>query len=126
MPHCIIEHSISLDAQQLLPLVFSSVKNSQLFAADGSDIKVRAMAYQHYWVGQNNVEQNYLGHSNVGQNQADFVHVVLKILSGRSTAQKQQLSQLVLTALQQLQCQGCSYTVEVVDMDRDSYAKLLC
>lgn len=121
MPHCIIEHSISLDAQKLLPLVFASVKNSQLFAADGSDIKVRAMAYQHYWVGQNN-----LGHSNVGQSQADFVHVVLKILSGRTTEQKQQLAQFVLTALLQLQHQGCSYTVEVVDMDRDSYAKQLC
>lgn len=111
MPHCIIEHSTSLDAKLLLPLVFSSVKSSQLFAQDGSDIKVRALAYQHYLVGQS---------------QSDFVHVVLKILSGRTTKQKQQLTQLVLTALQQLPYQGCSYTVEVVDMDRDSYAKQLC
>lgn len=110
MPHCIIEHSASLDAKLLLPLVFSSVKNSQLFEPDGSDIKVRAMAYQHYLVGQS---------------QADFIHVVLRILSGRTTEQKQHLSALVQEALAELKLAPCSITVEVVDIDRDSYAKVV-
>lgn len=110
MPHCIIEHSASLDAKFLLPLVFSSVKNSLLFAPDGSDIKVRAMAYQHYLTGQS---------------QADFIHVVLRILSGRTTEQKQQLSALVLETLGELKLVCCSITVEVVDIDRSSYAKVL-
>lgn len=110
MPHCIIEHSASLDAKFLLPLVFSSVKNSQLFAPDGADIKVRALAYQHYLVG----------HS-----KSDFIHVVLRILSGRTTEQKQQLSALVLETLCELKLAPCSITVEVVDIDRSSYAKVV-
>lgn len=110
MPHCIIEHSASLNSELLVSLVFSGALKSALFEADGSDIKVRAIAYQSYLTG---IEKS------------DFVHVVLKILSGRTSAQKQSLTQAVLDELQQLGLQGCSFTVEVLDIDRASYAKLV-
>ncbi|MDP3188974.1 5-carboxymethyl-2-hydroxymuconate Delta-isomerase [Limnobacter sp.] len=110
MPHCIVEHSASLNGDLILPQVFSGAMKSQLFEADGSDIKVRAVAYQSYFTGQV---------------KSDFVHVVLKILSGRTPEQKKELSNLVLVNLQKLEFQGCSLTVEVVDIDRASYSKLI-
>lgn len=108
MPHCIVEHSASLDGELILPLVFSGAMKSALFEADGSDIKVRSIAYQCYLTGQAT---------------SDFVHVVLKILSGRTPAQKQMLSRSVLAQLQTLEIPRCSLTVEVVDIERASYSK---
>lgn len=55
----------------------------------------------------------------------DFVHVTLKILSGRNTEQKLCLSGAVLESLKTLGLTSVSITVEVVDIDRGSYAKIL-
>lgn len=110
MPHCIVEHSVTLDGDRILPLVFTGALQSGLFEVDGSDIKVRSIAYQ-----------NYL----TGGLKSDFVHVVLKILSGRASEQKRMLSALVLEKLQSLEMQNCSITIEVVDMDRDSYTRFV-
>ena len=85
MPHCIIEHSANIDSEVLVPLVFDGALKSELFEVDGSDIKVRALPYSSYQTGIGN---------------ADFVHVVLKILSGRTSEQKSALSQLVLAQLE--------------------------
>ena len=108
MPHCIIEHSVSLDSNILMPLVFSAALSSGLFDADGRDIKVRALPYHSYLTGPI---------------KSDFVHIILKILSGRSEEQKQMLSQIVLAKINTLMLKNCSLTIEVVDMDRTSYAK---
>lgn len=109
MPHCIIEHSTSLDGEPLVASVFAGTLQSGLFEADGRDIKVRSIAYQHYLTGPE---------------KGNFVHVTVKILSGRTPEQKQVLSQSVLAHLQKLERPGCSLTVEVVDIDRASYAKV--
>lgn len=108
MPHCIVEHSASLDGELILPLVFAGAMTSALFEADGSDIKVRSIAYQSYITGKA---------------RSDFVHVVLKILAGRTPAQKEMLSRSVLTKLQTLELPRCSLTVEIVDIERASYSK---
>lgn len=110
MPHCVIEHSASLNSADLVPAVFDAALASGLFAEDGRDIKVRAIAYQDYLTGQE---------------KADFVHVTLRILSGRTAQQKQHLSQIVLQRLSDLSLAKCSITVEVVDMDRASYGKFV-
>jgi 5-carboxymethyl-2-hydroxymuconate isomerase len=110
VPHCIVEHSASLNAEILLPLVFKGALHSELFEADGSDIKVRAIAYNSYLTGTTTT---------------DFVHVVMKILSGRTAQQKIMLSQSVLTQLQKLELQPCSITIEVMDIDRASYSKFV-
>jgi len=108
MPHCIVEHSAELAAETLIAQVFSGAFGSGLFEADGADIKVRTVAYSHYCTGPR---------------KSAFVHVALKILSGRTLAQKQHLSAIVLAHLRQLDIADCSLTVEVVDIDRASYAK---
>lgn len=108
MPHCVVEYSEGLDAKAILTAVFDGALQSSLFEPGGADIKVRAQAYQHHISGGAH---------------ADFIHVQLRILSGRTLMQKQQLSQSVLLHLLQLELISCSHTIEVVDIDRASYAK---
>ncbi|MBU2966801.1 5-carboxymethyl-2-hydroxymuconate Delta-isomerase [Amphritea sp. 2_MG-2023] len=108
MPHCIIEHSASLKGEELLSPVFQGVLNSGLFTADGSDIKVRGLPYSVYQTGNTN---------------ADFVHVTVRILAGRTDAEKQRLSAGVLATINALKLVDCSVTIEVVDIDRQSYSK---
>ncbi|WP_299774718.1 5-carboxymethyl-2-hydroxymuconate Delta-isomerase [uncultured Pseudoteredinibacter sp.] len=109
MPHCIIEHSENLSAEPLIESVFNTVVASGLFSKNGDDVKLRAAKYSGY---------------KVGNSSRGFVHVVLKILSGRSTEQKTELAKIVLGGLQGLAIKNCSFTVEVVDIDTPSYAKL--
>ena len=115
MPHCIIEHSSSIDSNTLIPLVFNASMESSLFEKDGSDIKVRVVPFTHYQTG---VLQS-------ATTQADFIHVTMRILSGRNTKQKLMLSKLVLESLSTLSLKGCSTSVEVVDIDRASYSKVV-
>jgi len=112
MPHCIIEHSSSLDSNVLMPLVFNASLASSLFEKDGSDIKVRAIPFTQYQTG-------------ALQSDVAFIHVTLKILSGRNTDQKLVLSRLVLASLEALALKACSISVEVVDIERASYVKVV-
>jgi 5-carboxymethyl-2-hydroxymuconate isomerase len=110
MPHCVVEHSISLDSDLLVQKVFQGALRTGLFEADGSDIKVRALGYTNYMTGPK---------------KSDFIHVALKILSGRTSEQKLSLSNAVIEELVALELNAVSITVEVVDMDRDSYRKVI-
>lgn len=110
MPHCIIECSATLDGDMLTSKVYQGTLDSMLFEPDGSDIKVRALAYHSYIVGGF---------------KSDFVHVTVKILSGRSLLQKTVLSKSIQTKLSELDLVSCSITVEVVDIERASYLKWL-
>lgn len=110
MPHCIIEHSSDLESETLMSLVFSGANASGLFGSDGKDIKVRAIPYCHHQTGK--VKNT-------------FVHVSLKILSGRNDEQKITLSRLVVEKLQSLPVSNCSITSEVIDMERTTYLKIL-
>jgi 5-carboxymethyl-2-hydroxymuconate isomerase len=110
MPHCIIEHSPEIEGNSLIKLVHRGALESKLFDPDGSDIKVRAISYTNFQTGSVDI---------------GFIHVTLRILSGRSFEQKSQLSYLVLQKLQSLTLSNCSISVDVVDIDRDSYAKVI-
>lgn len=90
--------------------MFSGALESELFEFDGSDIKVRALSFSNYQSGKEKI---------------DFIHVTLKILSGRSSNQKEMLSQLVLKQLITLGLTNCSMSVEVIDIDRPSYSKVV-
>ena len=112
MPHFVIEYSQNLEEQTsattLMDKVFTGGIDSELFAE--KDIKVRAIAY--------NQQIN-------GANLSDFIHISSKILSGRNSTQKSQLSAAVLAQLQSLELKNTSITVEVLDMDKESYAKAI-
>ncbi|WP_428025573.1 5-carboxymethyl-2-hydroxymuconate Delta-isomerase [Arcobacter sp.] len=110
MPHCIVEHSINLDSDLFVEKVFMGALSTGLFEPDGRDIKVRALGYSSYMTGPK---------------RSDFIHVSLKILSGRTPKQKLSLSDAVIEELVALAYNDVSITVEVVDMDRDSYRKVI-
>ncbi|MBL4942277.1 MAG: 5-carboxymethyl-2-hydroxymuconate Delta-isomerase [Colwellia sp.] len=110
MPHCVIEHSANIDGNALISLVHKGALESNLFEAEGSDIKVRALSYSNYQTGSVDI---------------NFVHVTLKILSGRNVEKKSMLSQSVLEQLKTLSMSNCSISVEVADIDRASYAKVV-
>lgn len=110
MPHCVIEHSDNIDGNTLVPLVYAGALKSSLFESEGSDIKIRALSYANYQTGNVNI---------------GFVHVTLKILSGRTPEQKKALTKLVLEQVNTLAMMQCSISVEVADVDRASYAKIV-
>ncbi|WDE10794.1 5-carboxymethyl-2-hydroxymuconate Delta-isomerase [Thalassomonas haliotis] len=108
MPHNIIEYSAELEAHipEIIQAVHQGSFESGLF--DEQDIKTRALAYQH---------------TRLGQDSRFFIHVQAKLLSGRTPEQKKHLSQAVLKQLAQLDLHAISLTVEVLDIDKSSYAK---
>lgn len=112
MPHCIIEYSESLEkqiqVQQLLQTVYDGAVASGLFQPE--DIKVRANVYQHWYL---NAPQQH------------FIHVTARILSGRTLNQREMLASELLSAINALALSQSSVTVEVTEMERDSYRKAL-
>ena len=112
MPHCIIEYSAQLQKTvkptQLISAVYNGAFTSELF--ESNDIKTRAISFDDH---------------QTGSVKANFIHVTIKILSGRTLEQRQKLSHAISNELNMLNCSATSLTVEVVDMERESYAKVI-
>ena len=112
MPHCIIEYSAPLHASikpsQLISAVYNGAFNTNLFECN--DIKSRVIPFDHY---------------QSGSVKANFIHVTAKILSGRTLAQRKALSHAILAELKMLNGCATSLTVEVVEIERESYAKFV-
>lgn len=108
MPHCIIEYSkeIEIAPSKLINAVYQGASLSQLF--EENHIKTRTTVYEHYQVGAN-IEA--------------FIHVTARILSGRTLENRTMLSQTVLSELKKLGLSKVTMTVEVIEMERESYAK---
>ncbi|MEX5340782.1 5-carboxymethyl-2-hydroxymuconate Delta-isomerase [Pseudomonas sp. I2] len=117
MPHLNLEYSDNLgelNVDLLLMRLNHALVGSGQFA-DELDIKSRAQACAQYRVG-------------TAPGERAFAHVRLAILSGRSPQVKKQLSGSLLEVLREaiptragLDIQLC---VEVLDIDREPYAKL--
>jgi 5-carboxymethyl-2-hydroxymuconate isomerase len=110
MPHLIIEFSQGqadeAQVEALLDAVHRAAAESGLFEA--SHIRVRALPltlYRH------------------GGGREHFIHAQCRLHAGRDEAQRRRLSGLVLQALQQQHWPARSITVEVVEMERATYAK---
>lgn len=111
MPHCVVEYSRPLEQQGdpsvWVNAVFQGVLDSEI--AQAPAIKVRAVGHDHY---------------RIGAAVDDFIHVTLRLLAGRTLEQKQRLSKTVLAQLEQLGLSNAGISVEVCDMDADSYARV--
>ena len=110
MPHLIIEFSRGLATDHqinaMLNAVHEAAAGTDLF--DESHIRVRAIPVDYYRVG--------------GKHEP-FIHTQCRIHYGRGAEQKRQLSDAVLAAIKAQALIAKSITVEVVDMDRSTYAK---
>lgn len=116
MPHCIIEYSQELtqdvDITEIMKVVFSGSVLSSLFSP--ADIKVRAMPYHDFYT--ENIDKT-------NKIQQRFIHVCCKILSGRTLEQRQNLSENILNQLTLLELKWISISVEIVEMELESYNK---
>lgn len=112
MPHFIIEYVEHLADEEKLTAMIDAVheaaKSTGLF--DERDIKTRVIPLTHY---------------RVGAAQETFIHVEVRLLFGRSAAQKKQLAERVLNAVCGQGWNSDQASVEIVDMERESYAKYL-
>lgn len=112
MPHCIIEYAQAMEdcirPSELVSLVHSGAVKTELF--DSRQLKTRAIPYRDFI---NGCESDH------------FVNVTFRMLSGRSSAQKKQLTDQVLAELEKINTTSIVLTVEVRDMDRGAYSKTL-
>lgn len=110
MPHLIIEfsHGQAGDEQveSMLDAVHRAAAETILF--DESHIRVRAIPVNFY---------------RIAGRREHFIHAQCRIHPGRTEEQRRELSAAVLKALRQQQWPAPSLTVEVVEMDRATYAK---
>lgn len=110
MPHIIIEYAEQLadDAgvDAMLRAVHHSISDSGLFKAN--QIKTRAYPFR--------------GFTNAGGSNP-YIHIQARIKSGRDTDNKKRLGEVILTGLSRLDILASVITVEIIDMDRDSYGK---
>jgi len=112
MPHCIIEYSseieVSIGLDTLLNTVHDAAINSGLFSVN--DIKTRALPFTQ--------RQTILACDS-------FIHVSLHILSGRTIEQRKALSTLMVAALNTLALESISISASVVELERESYTKII-
>jgi len=110
VPHIIIEYAESaVDKTQvafMLQAIHHSVSDSGLF--ESSHIKTRANPFTQF--------------THAGGDDP-YIHVQARIKSGRNAENKQRLGSEILAGLSTLNIPVTVITVEIIDMDRDSYSK---
>lgn len=110
MPHLIVEYSEGLE--QALPI--DKLVDAVIRAAADSgamqerDIKARAVAYRHFRLADGG---------------STFVHTTVRMLAGRAPETKLRLSTLIRERLVATAPDVHSISVEICDMDPDSYRK---
>lgn len=113
MPHAIIEYSANiaqdLIADQITPSVHQAMIASGLFQTDA--IKTRSHPVTDFMVGAKGRE-------------GTFVYIMVALLAGRTPDQRHALSTAILAAIKPALSHIDQVTVEIRDMDRDTYLKL--
>jgi len=116
MPHLFVEYSnnlTGLDEQALLEQL-NAVVCAHPTVLDESDLKARIAPVQQFRIGLHPAQRG-------------FVHVQLRLLSGRTPEVKKELTDRIATVLRARIPQPAGMLVllsaEIVDMDRDSYFK---
>jgi 5-carboxymethyl-2-hydroxymuconate isomerase len=113
MPHLVIEysqdgHQDRFDAQALMLALHHTAAETGVMKAE--DVKVRALPYADYLVA--------------GRRQG-FCHVSVHLLAGRTSEQKVRLSTALRATMSDLLPHTESLSVDIVDMDPESYKKRL-
>ena len=112
MPTCIIEYAKELEEVISIPGLVESTHQTAYASGlfEEQDIKTRAIPFTYY---------------QIGREKKPFIHISLKILPGRTIAQKTSLSQGVIENLKTLELSPISLTVEVIELEKESYSKIV-
>lgn len=119
MPHLIIEHSVDISKDSIVQLGrnIQSIMNSHEGNYDANQCKVRAYSFEEYLVGS------------LDQTSASFIHITLKALSGRSLEIQKNLAAKIsefsknFYADLNLTKKRCDISIDMVEMERDTYQK---
>ena len=110
VPHIILEYAEQLaddaEVDAMLKAVHRSIADSGLFKAN--QIKTRAYPFR--------------GFTNAGGG-SPYIHIQARIKHGRDAGNKKRLGEEILAGLSALNIPASVVTVEIIDMDRDSYGK---
>ncbi|WP_159656283.1 5-carboxymethyl-2-hydroxymuconate Delta-isomerase [Vibrio atypicus] len=113
MPNLVMEYSNSVDervnVQGLLEDLHEVALQSGLF--DVGSVKSRALRCHNWLIGDEG-------------DSVDFVHISFELLDGRTPEQKRELSRQLMTVLQEQASHVRSLTVNVRDMDKESFQKV--
>ena len=120
MPHIVIEFSADFSAELAQNLAKKVQQHFINLATEGNfDInqcKIRFLSFADYFVGLNN------------QNTTSFVHLTIKILTGRTLKIQKKLTELCLHSLQEVYLTQChknrvDFSVDLVEMSKETYQK---
>lgn len=110
MPHIVVEYSATAEISGVInalqKCLFDAALSTGLFSEKA--IKVRSMAFENYFLPEE---------------RSGFIHINNKILSGRTTEQKQLLANVMLDALTRFNLSNTAMSVEVSDLHKESYVK---
>ncbi|KFZ38651.1 hypothetical protein HR45_04295 [Shewanella mangrovi] len=111
MPHVIIEYSTNvaaeIDISQLVETAHEAAIATDLFNPDA--VKSRAYSCADYVLGTGKINS--------------FIHICVRIMPGRTEAQKQLLTNTVFEAVNALAPQVGGLSVETCDLHKESYRK---
>ena len=125
MPHLTIEHSLELEnnlKESLASTIIEIFANQKEGGFDADQCKIRFSIFDQYLVG-------YLN-----QDKADFIHLTVKIMQGRTQEIKNKLAIDLSSLLQDFfkdliknnkikNKSRCDISVDIIDMDKSSYQK---
>ncbi|MEF1290465.1 5-carboxymethyl-2-hydroxymuconate Delta-isomerase [Vibrio sp. M260118] len=114
MPNLVMEYSSSVDdrvnIQGLLEDLHQVALTCGLF--DIGSVKSRSLRSHNWLVGE-------------AGDSVDFIHINFELLDGRTAEQKRELSRQLMAVLQQQAGHVHSLTVNVRDMDRECFQKVV-
>ncbi len=119
MPHLTIEHSsdIQKNSVKILQTEIQNIMSGVEGNFDADQCKARSFSFDEYLVGK------------LDQSAASFIHITLKVLTGRSAEVRKNLAEKISQFTQKfflelkLETQRCDISVDIVEMERDIYQK---
>jgi len=120
MPHLIIEHSGNIKRRSIAALErnIQNIMQAQERNFDADQCKCRSLSFDEYFVGRPD------------QTESSFIHITLKVLTGRSVEIRQNLSAKIIEFTQKfysdlnLPTKRCDLSVDIVEIELDTYQKI--
>ena len=120
MPHLVIEHSsnIKKNSAKILQREIQNIMSTVEGNFDADQCKARSFSFDEYLVGK------------LDQSAASFIHITLKVLTGRSIEVRKNLAEKISQFAQKFflelnfKTQRCDISVDIVEMERDTYQKI--
>ena len=108
MPHFVIDCSENIiklkSPKEIIQKVYDTAESTGLF--NKGDIKVRINPFQYY---------------NIGNTDDDFIHIFANIMEGRTTSQKKNLSEQIITKLKAMFSEVPIISINIRDFEKATY-----